>query len=599
MNRDGADTKAPDMWGWGYALKACFSPDGKRLAVVRDVGRIELWDVAAGKIRHSLTYDGYGRASLLAFSPDGARLASASGDLWGGDNRIRVWDAVKGRELYPNAGHGAPIASLAISPAGATVATAGQDGAVHVWDYRTGKHVMRLDGGRGRAPHVSFSGDGGRVIWQGGYRGDSALRIWAADTGRAVTRVDLPNAEAYWTAVTPDGRTAFAVDLKAKAGRTYDLITGKLAREDTTAAYFENSPRSVSPRGDAIVNMSGRLLTGADRKERLQVGSVFTQNYSAEFTADGRRLVAAVSKKRDFDFRTEPPAEEIVVIDPVAGRELRRFDAVGGTAGAINAAAVSPDGKTVVTVADAGPEAEEQIVTLWEAETGRPRGRFRGHIGPVKSVAVSGDGRFIVTGGADTTALVWDAAKPLAMSSAARRRPAGADAKACLNDLAGADAEQAYASLRALIDAPKETVAFLAGQPALFARADGAAVHRLIRELNSDAYAGRERAARDLGLIADDAESYLRQALRGDVSAEARRRIDGLLAAQRDGFTGPGLQKVRVIEVLEHVAAATGDTTRMAAAALLTKLAAAPETRLTQEATAALARLGRQADGKR
>jgi hypothetical protein len=176
---------------------------------------------------------------------------------------------------------------------------------------------------------------------------------------------------------------------------------------------------------------------------------------------------------------------------------------------------------------------------------------------------------------------------------------------AYFKDLAGANAEQAYASIWALISAPKKTVSFLGEQSSLFARADVQAIRRWIRELDSNEFAERERAAHELGLILDEAESHLKEALRSKPSAEVRRRIDLLLEERSTGPTGKELQRLRVIEILEHIATPDADTapdadaTRLAAIALLKKLAAsAPEARPTQEAKASLERLERRADRK-
>ena len=84
----------------------------------------------------------------LAFSPCGTRLATGGADgvaiLWHverderGRRRVR-----KGRELR---GHAGPVALLAWSPldAGATLATAGPDGTVRLWDGRSGESVAVL-----------------------------------------------------------------------------------------------------------------------------------------------------------------------------------------------------------------------------------------------------------------------------------------------------------------------------------------------------------------------------------------------------------------------------------------------------------------------
>jgi WD40 repeat protein len=70
----------------------------------------------------------------------------------------------------------------------------------------------------------------------------------------------------------------------------------------------------------------------------------------------------------------------------------------------INAAAFSPDGRFILT------GGYENSARLWEAATGRELRRFEGHSSSINSVAFSPDGRRVLTGSTDQTARLWDAA---------------------------------------------------------------------------------------------------------------------------------------------------------------------------------------------
>ena len=66
--------------------------------------------------------------------------------------------------------------------------------------------------------------------------------------------------------------------------------------------------------------------------------------------------------------------------------------------------AVSPDGRRIVS------GGEDNTVRLWDTDTGRPIGQpLTGHQGKVNSVAFSPDGHRIVSGGDDNTVRLWDA----------------------------------------------------------------------------------------------------------------------------------------------------------------------------------------------
>jgi|SRR6516164_1750876 len=66
--------------------------------------------------------------------------------------------------------------------------------------------------------------------------------------------------------------------------------------------------------------------------------------------------------------------------------------------------AISGDGKYVVT------GSYDKTAILWEAASGKKLQSFRGHRGFINSVAISADGKFVVSGSDDRTAILWEAA---------------------------------------------------------------------------------------------------------------------------------------------------------------------------------------------
>jgi hypothetical protein len=126
----------------------------------------------------------------------------------------------------------------------------------------------------------------------------------------------------------------------------------------------------------------------------------------------------------------------------------------------------------------------------------------------------------------------------------------------------------------------------------MFAATDVQKIQVWIEALDSNKFAERERASQELGLILDEAEPYLKKARESKRSAEAQRRIDALLHTRSLGFSGNELRKLRVIEILEHIAGSGADATRPGAIDILKKLAAGDlEAPTTQEARASLDRL--------
>src|SRR5262249_21998136 len=157
--------------------------------------------------------------------------------------------------------------------------------------------------------------------------------------------------------------------------------------------------------------------------------------------------------------------------------------------------------------------------------------------------------RRLVSGSADTTALVWriPAAKPDELT---------ADELADLwKELAGDDAKKAYQAVRSLAASAK-AVPFLKAnlRPAV---ADRAGVARLIADVDNEQFGAREDATADLERLGTFARPALRKALANKPTAEACRRIEGLmermLESQLEGVLPPEqLRAARALEALEH-----------------------------------------------
>jgi RNA polymerase sigma factor (sigma-70 family) len=174
-------------------------------------------------------------------------------------------------------------------------------------------------------------------------------------------------------------------------------------------------------------------------------------------------------------------------------------------------------------------------------------------------------------------------------------RPLAADALPRLwDDLAGDDVPRAREAVWALVGAPAEAVPFLKEhvRPAALA-VDRRRLEEAARELDDDRFAVRRQAAADLEKAGEAAEPVLRRLLEGQPSVEARRRAEDLLQALDEAaYTADWRRLRQALEVLELTGTPEARQVLEAAAR------GTPEARLTRAAKAALARLGRQPDGK-
>src|SRR5262249_50110675 len=118
-----------------YVTAMALAPDGKLLAGAcwRDRDALVAGGLATGEGGRGLTGI-HAQVVAVAFWADGRRLAAGCGGVesprvpaweWSSGNTIRVWDVASGKEVSPHSGHEEGVLSVAYSPDGKLLATAG------------------------------------------------------------------------------------------------------------------------------------------------------------------------------------------------------------------------------------------------------------------------------------------------------------------------------------------------------------------------------------------------------------------------------------------------------------------------------------------
>jgi hypothetical protein len=256
--------------------------------------------------------------------------------------------------------------------------------------------------------------------------------------------------------------------------------------------------------------------------------------------------------------------------------------------------ALSPDGRMLAVASYRRTRVGNSLIfepalTLWEVATGQVRRRLVGHTGGLTALAFSPDGA-LASASEDATVLLWEGLGPVG------RPPGGAlsagDVAGRWQGLADTDAARAYDAMRGLARSPREAVAWLrqvlrpAGAP------DPRRAAALLRDLDSDTFAVRRKAAAELEDFGEGAAPLLREALKKPLGLEARRRVEGLLAQVDPLKSMQSHRLLRTVEVLEAIASPE-------ARRLLETLAGGlPEARLTQEAKGSLQRLARRSEAQ-
>ena len=182
--------------GHGGPVRAiAVSPDGKSaLSGSFDTAAIR-WSLATESAQQVLRFHS-DAVNAVAFLRDG-RMATA-----GADARIAVWTAGRQQPDQIFDGHRAPVAGLAVSPDGASLASASWDHTVRLWSLADGAQRI-LEGHTQNVNGVAFAPDGKSLV-SVGY--DLAVRIWPVAGGAPAT-ITLPS-PLNAVAIAPDGEIA-------------------------------------------------------------------------------------------------------------------------------------------------------------------------------------------------------------------------------------------------------------------------------------------------------------------------------------------------------------------------------------------------------
>ena len=371
----GMTTAFAQLRGHGGPVRAlAISPDGQTAISGSFDSTAIRWSLTRNAAEQVLRFhaDAVNAVVLLR---DG-RAATA-----GADGRIAIWTPGNAQPDAVLEGHTAPIAALALSPDGATLASASWDYTVRLWPLAGGVPRV-LEGHTQNVNGLAFA-PGGRTLVSVSY--DQSVRIWPLSGPPVPTVVAMPS-PLNAVAVGGDGEIAAG----GADGKLY-FLTG----DGTRAGEIAAGPRpvisiAISPDGALVAAAGiGGSLAVIDRKTRdlarTLVGPGFPV-WSVAFLPDSRTLLTGGADNiiRRWNAVTGDPVDPILLEaagDPLAayagdhGAEVFRACVACHTLGAEQANRAGPTlagifGRRIATLPGYHfSEALKRLDIVWTPET--------------------------------------------------------------------------------------------------------------------------------------------------------------------------------------------------------------------------------------
>jgi WD40 repeat protein len=432
------------------ALLLALSPDGKRAAWWDEEPKIHVRDIATGKEETSFEageagFSLYPRYSALSFAPDSTLQAlyyshlydwragkgwrtrdyqpvsgtTACGRIapdgkravlwdWDHGTALHLFDLDTGKEQAVAVGHLKPIYDVAAQPGGKLILSNSTDSTIRLWDPATSREKRRWRSEDTWHPSA-FTPDGKALVF-GDYEGKSCLRIVELDTGKQLRRLDTKRTRHI--ALSGDGKVLLAAEFERI--EVWDFVNGKRVRELEEVPETQLAPLKPSSRGPWLSYEVGSLNVSPDGRLAVATFSRGVEESSVYLwdTTTGKRIPGWPREKgfkRPINFSSDgklwavvkpSKGEEKLVLWDLSRQEIvKQFPIPESGCGRV---AFSRDGKLVALSEEYG-----DIVHVLDFGSTKEIARFRPH-DALTSMAFSDDGSTLITGGEDTTILVWD-----------------------------------------------------------------------------------------------------------------------------------------------------------------------------------------------
>ena len=340
---------------------------------------LKVWDLQQGQEVRTLR--GHtAEINNVVLTHDEGYVVSASAD-----HTLKVWDWQAGKLVHTLSGHSHIVRSVVLTPRGRFAISASYDNTLKVWDWQNGEELYRLEGHERQVTGVAVIHDGHNAISVGG---DGTLRAWDLESGDEVGTIFAHSDPIVALALTHDERYAITVAL-GRTLKVWDLQSGK---EIHTFRHW-SAVRAV------VVTPDGRFAISASNDQTLKVWDL-QQGQEVRTLRGHTAEVNDVVLTHDARYALSASRDQTVKVwDWRAGKEVRTLS---GHSAQVSTVVLTPKERYAISASG------DNTLKVWDWQGAKEVRTSEGHDSAVMAMALTSDGRHVISASADNTLKVWD-----------------------------------------------------------------------------------------------------------------------------------------------------------------------------------------------